>query len=77
MEQTSKQKGPSFTREELRALFSLNTSTSCETAIIMQNSASGHDWQVQPSFPLLHAYMHQLTCITFTVSESMRRGPDL
>ncbi|KAK9915546.1 hypothetical protein WJX75_000577 [Coccomyxa subellipsoidea] len=45
MEQTSMQKGPSFTREELRALFSLNTSTSCETAIIMQNSASGHDWQ--------------------------------
>jgi hypothetical protein len=77
MEQTSKQKGPSFTREELRALFSLNTSTSCETAIIMQNSASGHDWQVQPSFPLLHAYMHRLTSIIFTVSESMRRGPDL
>ena len=51
MEQSSKQKGPSFSREELRALFSLNTSTSCETAIIMQNSASAQDWQVLPLHP--------------------------
>lgn len=53
MEQAGKQKGPSFTREELRALFSLNTSTSCETAIIMQHSADADTWQVsalyQPS----------------------------
>ncbi len=47
MEQASKQKGPSFTREELRALFSLNTSTSCETAVIMRNSASAQDWLVR------------------------------
>ncbi|BDA44096.1 DNA repair and recombination protein RAD54B [Coccomyxa sp. Obi] len=45
MEQGSKQKGPSFTREELRALFSLNTDTSCETAVIMQGSANAQDWQ--------------------------------
>lgn len=47
MEQTGQQKGPSFTREELRRLFSLDTSTSCETAAIMQNSASAQDWQAR------------------------------
>jgi hypothetical protein len=46
MEQAGKQKGPSFTRDELKALFSLNTSTSCETATIMQQSVGSHDWQV-------------------------------
>lgn len=47
MEQASKQKGPSFTREELRSLFCLNTDTSCETAVTMQGSANAQDWHVR------------------------------
>lgn len=45
-------KGPAFTREELRALFSYDAAAQCETARIMAHSAtsaSGADWQARGS----------------------------
>ncbi len=75
MEQASKQKGPSFTQEELRALFSLNTDTSCETAVIMQGSASAQEWQVRPNRCPVEppkSVLLDLWCTTLNQQESMR-----
>ena len=35
-----------FTREELRALFSLNRATTCDTRDLLLNTPLGADWQV-------------------------------
>ena len=45
---TQEKKGPAFTREELRALFRLDTGSGCETARIMAQSATAAgDWQAR------------------------------
>lgn len=52
---TGSRKGPAFTREELRALFSFDASEQCETARIMAHSvsASTADWQARDMQHLL------------------------
>ena len=52
----SDRKGPAFTREELRALFRLDTGTPCETARIMAQSAPAPgDWQACAHACTVHA----------------------
>lgn len=42
-------KASRFTREELRALFSLNRATNCDTLDLLRGTPSGADWQVRPN----------------------------
>ena len=44
-------KASRFTREELRALFSLNSDTACDTADLLRSTSSGAEWQVRRTEP--------------------------
>lgn len=48
----TKRKASRFTRDELRALFSLNSPTACDTADLLRSTLSGPDWQVKDTATL-------------------------
>ena len=48
----TKRKASRFTRDELRALFSLNSATACDTADLLGSTLSGADWQVRDTAAL-------------------------
>ncbi len=51
-----KSKEGRFTREELRQLFQLNSTTACDTCDLLQSTPAGAQWQVWR----LHAERHRV-----------------